>query len=160
VFEEHVEGMAALEKVLDQLPEKLQRNVIRGGLRAGGKVFVSEARRRASVKTGELRNSIRISSIRKTRTGGLLALIKAGNKKAWYPHLVEFGTRAHMVKPVNAKALAIAGQAVEKVRHPGAGAHPFMRPAFDIGARGAITAYAAYIRRRLTKAGIETLTED
>lgn len=154
----HIEGLAALERALEQLPDKIERNIVRGALRAGSKVFLTEARRRVPKKTGKLAKSLRIS-VRKVR-GGLVATTKAGNKEAFYAHMVEYGTAAHLIKPINGKALLLAGANFEKVRHPGAAAHPFMRPAFDLGARNAVLAYAAYMRKRLTKAGVEQLTED
>jgi HK97 gp10 family phage protein len=158
VSEITVEGLAALEQALTQLPEKIERNVIRGALRAGSKVFLQEARRRVPIKTGALRKSIRIS-VRRTRSG-LVAYTKAGDKEAFYAQLVEFGTTAHFIKPSKAKALDVGGSLREIVRHPGSGPKPYMRPAFDIGARPAVLAYAAYIRRRLTKQGLNTLSED
>jgi HK97 gp10 family phage protein len=154
----HVEGLAALESMLAQLPDKIERNIVRGALRAGSREFVKEAQRRVPRKTGRLAKSIRVS-VRKVR-GALVATTKAGNKEAFYAHLVEFGTAAHLIKPANAKALAVAGRAVAKVRHPGGRAQPFMRPAFDIGGQRAVLSYAAYMRKRLTKAGIDRLTED
>lgn len=152
-----VRGLAELERALQTLPEKLERNVMRGALRAGGKVFLLEARRRVPVRTGELRKSLRIS-VRKVR-GMLTAFIKAGNKKAWYPHLVEFGTAAHLIKPRNRKSLLLGIFLREIVEHPGAQMHPFMRPAFDNGVQGAIAAFAAYVHKRLTKQGIEIPSE-
>lgn len=153
----HVGGLAALERAMGELPLKLERNVVRGALRAGSKVFLQEARRRVPVKTGALRKSIRIS-VRRIK-GQLVATTKAGNQQAFYAHMVEFGTGAHVIKASKAKALDVGGHPVRSVRHPGAHAQPFMRPAFDLGARGAVDAYAAYIRKRLTKAGIEVPSE-
>ena len=56
-----IEGLAELERDLQQFVDKLQRNVVRASLRAGAKVFLEEARRQVPVgKTGALRRSLKI----------------------------------------------------------------------------------------------------
>jgi len=103
------------------------------------------------VRTGKLLRSLRVS-VRKS-FGKVTAFVKAGNAEAWYAMFVEFGTKAHVIKPSNAKALEFGGTFAEEVRHPGAQRHPYMRPAFDRGWRKAVDAFAAYVRKRLGLAG-------
>lgn len=146
-----IKGLAELHKALQELPAKIERNVLRGGLRAGAKVIETAARERVPVKQGLLRDSIGVSMRVSSKTGTVRATIKAGSKKAWYAHLVEFGTARHWIKPKNRKSLFLAGLAKEVVDHPGARQRPFMRPAFDGSARAAIVAMADYIRARLPR---------
>lgn len=146
-----IRGLAELHKTLQELPAKIERNVLRGGLRAGAKVMEAAAKERVPVKHGDLRASIRVSMRTSSKAGTVRAQVKAGNKKAWYAHLVEFGTARHWIKPKNRKSLFIAGLMKEVVDHPGAKQKPFMRPAFDGKWRAAIDAMAAYIRARLPK---------
>ena len=40
-----VKGLAELQKLLDELPARIEANVVRGGLRAAAKVIRDEARR-------------------------------------------------------------------------------------------------------------------
>lgn len=149
-----IEGLAELERDLQQFVDKLQRNVVRASLRAGAKVFLEEARRQVPVgKTGALRRSLKISV--RTRRGVPVAFVRAGDKDAWYAHLVEFGTSAHFIKPKRRKSLFFARLAREVVEHPGAKKRPFMRPAFDQGAPGAIKAMTAYMRRRIEREGLK-----
>lgn len=156
-----IRGLAELHKTLQELPAKIERNVLRGGLRAGAKVMEAEASRlcpeglptfdsvKRGARIGELKRSIRVTMRASKST--VRATLKAGNKVAWYAHLVEFGTARHWIKPKNRKSLFLAGLFKEVIDHPGARPKPFMRPAFDGKWRQAIDAMADYIRTRLPK---------
>lgn len=156
-----IKGLAELHKTLQELPAKIERNVLRGGLRAGVKVMEAEAERlcpeglptmdsvKRGARQGELKRSIRVTMRASKST--VRATLKAGNKVAWYAHLVEFGTARHWIKPKNRKSLFVAGLFKEVIDHPGARPKPFMRPAFDGKWRQAIDAMADYIRTRLPK---------
>lgn len=146
-----ITGLADLHKALQELPGKIEANVVRGGLRAGGNVLAEEARRQTPIGSGDLRESIRVSLRLRKAEGKIQAFVKAGNKKAWYANLVEFGTARHFIKPKNRKSLFFAGLAREVIDHPGAKKKPFMRPALDSKAQSAMDAMAAYIRARLPK---------
>lgn len=160
----NVKGFAELQKVLDQLPAKMEANVIRGALRAGAKPILEAARQNAPVGptnfenitlyggyTGALRDSIRISGRIDKRDGKITASVKSGGKTrggadVFYAHFVEFGTRPH----------ALSGFKKEK-QHPGTKPRPFMRPALDAQAGAAVAAAGEYIKKRLaTKHGLDT----
>lgn len=162
MHEVKVEGLADLQKMLDELPAKIEANVVRGGLRAGAKVVMEEAQRLCPVATpnmenirlygghaGALRNSIRISG--KRVKGKVIFRVVAGNATAYYARMVEFGTARHWIKPANRKSLFLAGLFKEAIDHPGAQKKPFMRPAIDNKANEAIDAMADYIRERIPK---------
>jgi HK97 gp10 family phage protein len=53
------------------------------------------------------------------------------DKKQFYAKFREMGTRPHMIRPVNKKALLIGDRFATWARHPGQEADPFLRPAFD-----------------------------
>ena len=162
-----VKGLAELHKTLQDLPVKIEGNVMRGAMRAGANVIKDEARKLAPVgdpyvnrnKSGDaalhhggtLRDSLRVSARISRKLGQVSATVKAGGKNAWYAHLVEFGTAAHLIKPKNRKSLFFAGINKELINHPGAKKNPFMRVAFDRKAHEAIDAIASYIRNRLPK---------
>ena len=78
-----------------------------------------------SVATGHLRRGI------STDIKGLEATIHTSNIK--YAPMVEYGTRAHIIKAKNKKALYWKGakHPVKKVNHPGSKAKPYLIPAFD-----------------------------
>ena len=153
-----VKGLAELQKLLDELPARIEANVVRGGLRAAAKVIRDEARRLCPVgdasnlpkghKPGALRDSIRVSV--SSRHGTVTASVKAGGKNhVYYAHMVEYGTARHLIKPRHRKSLFVAGLFKEVIDHPGAGKEPFMRPAIDNKVDEAITTFADYIKNRL-----------
>lgn len=155
--EQYVKGMAALQLVLDQLPVKIERNVMRGGLRAGAKVMLNLARGTTAFvdRSGDLRDSLRITT--SARGGQVQASVIVGpsksNRRPWYGHIIEGGARPHEIKAKPGGLLAIG---VSRVHHPGIAPHPFMVPAFDAGHAGAVRATADYVRNRLaTKHGID-----
>lgn len=146
-----IKGMAELHKALQELPVNIERNVLRGGLRAAGKVIADAARAQAPVHDGDLKKSIRVSMRTRSKAGWVNANVKAGDKVAYYAHMVEFGTARHWIRPKNRKSLFFAGLARQAVEHPGARPRPFMRPAFDAKAQTAIETMADYIRARLPR---------
>lgn len=158
----NVSGLVELQKMLDELPAKIEANVVRGGLRAAAKVVVDEAKRlcpidhpsteavKQGATAGELQRSIRISG--RLSKGRIIYLVKAGNAKAFYAHMVEYGTARHLIKPKSSgSALFFGGFARGEVQHPGAQKKPFMRPAIDGKAEEAINTMADYIRDRIPK---------
>ena len=78
-----------------------------------------------SVNTGHLRRGI--ANIRR----GMTVTIHTSNIK--YAPMVEYGTRSHIIKPKNKKALYWRGAThpVKKVNHPGSKAKPYLIPAFE-----------------------------
>ena len=57
--EVRIKGLRELNSFLQQLPPKMEKNVLRGALRAGARVVAEEARLRAPEKTGLLRHGIK-----------------------------------------------------------------------------------------------------
>lgn len=98
---------------------------------------------------GALRDSIRTSS--KSKNGVVNVNVIAGNYKAFYANMVEFGTKAHEEKPAGAKSLFVAGMFKMQINHPGAESKSFMRPAFDTKSGDAMQAAATYMTDRLDK---------
>ena len=78
-----------------------------------------------SVVTGHLRRSIA------TQMGDLEATIHTSNVK--YAVIVEKGSKAHVIRPKNKKALYWKGakRPVKLVNHPGSKAKPYLEPAFE-----------------------------
>ncbi len=150
--DESIIGGRELFAAMQQLPVKIERNVLRSMLRAGANEFKAAAQQGAPIDEGDLLRSIRVTT--RTKKGTTYASVKAGGRRAPHWHWVEFGTARHTINAKPGGALAVNGRAVREVDHPGAKPHPFMRPAFDRAARAAIAAAAAKGRERLTKEGI------
>lgn len=144
-----ITGLKELNDLLQRLPAKIEANVLRGALRAGQKEILQAAKANVPVQSGDLRASLRIKT--RSKKGVVSATLVAGNKKAYYARMVEFGTARHFIKPKNRKSLFFAGLAREVVDHPGAVASPFMRPAWDASQTAALEAFRAYVANRLPK---------
>ncbi len=149
----NVTGLKELQAFLDKLPAKMEANIMRSALRQGANVMLAEAKSNVPVKSGLLRDGLKVSvSLRK---GVVIAKVKATGKHAPVAHLVEYGTAAHFIKPKSAKSLFFAGLFSNGVDHPGATAKPFMRPALDRQSQAALVAVGEQIKTRLTKQGLD-----
>lgn len=176
--DEAVTGGAELDRLLQTLPGKVQKNVTRAALRAGAAVLLREVRQRIPVDQGVLRTTSRISA--RNTPQEVQVSVKVGGKHkgvdGWYARLVEYGTRQHYIKvadvdrgrgrkrgtlatisTVNRRVLQIGANFVgPSVLHPGARAQPFMRPAVDAKFNEAIAAVTAKVRERLTREGLDS----
>lgn len=153
-------GLAELSKFLQQLPVKIERNVMRGAMRAAANTYKADAKANVPVSApsrknqreynayaGQLRDSVRVTT--RSKRGMIYATVKAGGvvKKTnvFWAMMVEYGTRPHW------------NNEAKTVWHPGARAKPYMRPAFDKQSRNAVIAAGNYIKTRLaTQHGIDT----
>jgi HK97 gp10 family phage protein len=147
-----ITGLADLQAQLDMLAPNIEKKLMRGALRAGQKITLDRAKQGIHSIDGDLANSLRIST--SVRGGLVKATVKAGNAKAFYARWVEFGTAAHIIRAKNGKAISLGGHEYASLQHPGAKAHPFMRPALDAAAVNnseAFTAVGAYLGQRITK---------
>lgn len=170
----HVKGLSDLQKFLDTLPEKLQKNVMRGAVRAGmtrikDAAFAAapvgppskEGARKYGLYAGAMRDSIRITTSIK---GNLIsASVKVGGKtkhgaNVWYARIIEFtGAAHHDITPKVGGSLFLGGVFLHTAHHPGMRPKAFMRPAFDAQAQNAVIGAAEYIKTRLaTKEGLDT----
>lgn len=153
--EVHVKGLAELQQFLDQLPAKLEKNVMRGGLRAGMKVVLPQARQNIHSVSGELAAGLKIST--RARSGFVIASLKSGGPHGFVARFVEYGTAAHFIAAGPGGGLRMPNnQVVAGVMHPGAAPRPFMRPALDSQASAAVVATGEYVKQRLsTKEGLD-----
>ena len=110
--------------ILGKLPDEIKDDV-RKVVKNSAFNIERNAKSSASVKTGHLRRSI------STKMGDMEATIHTSNLK--YAPMVEFGTRPHIIRAKNKKALYWKGakHPVKSVRHPGSKAKPYLIPAFE-----------------------------
>ena len=151
----NIEGFEEIAKKLQELPKKLEKNILRSALNAGARVYANELKATAPKDSGALKRTIRVSSrIRKDKKG-IEAVAKVGNrdKGVFYAHMVEFGTNAHAINAKQAPNLSfmIGGKWVKtkQVLHTGTSARPFIRTAYDNKASQAVDAISSKIRTRL-----------
>lgn len=142
-------GLAELQKAMETLPAKIEGRIMRQALLAGQKVILKQAKANINNRTGDLSKSLRIKT--RSSKGKVSANLIAGDKKAFYAHMVERGTVQHFIKPKTAKSLFFAGVFGQVIDHPGAAKHAFMRPALDSESGRAIEAVRDYVAKRLPK---------
>lgn len=139
--------MANRQRLLDKmaaLPEEVRKEIA-AAIRTSADEIVALQKSLAPEDSGDLKRSIRAvrgtytpenSNVRgmSASSGGdpeLTVHIVAGDDKAWYARLVEFGTKPHEIRPKRPGGLLnIYGRLVESVNHPGASPHPFFYPGF------------------------------
>lgn len=151
MIEYQIKGLDEISKTLSSLPLKMEARILRGAVRAAAKPVKTEAQAIVPVKSGRLKESLRVST--KSKRGQVSAKLVAGDKKkggAYYAMMVESGTKPHTIK-ARKKSLIIGGIFARSVEHPGAKASPFMAPAIKAKAQAAVDAAAAYIKKRLDK---------
>jgi HK97 gp10 family phage protein len=146
------ESLREVLRNLDSLPANIERNIVRGALRASAKPIMQAAQQNVPVKYGDLRESIRISSMVDRQSGEVVVSVRAGRSQKkgdpFYAHMVEFGTKPHKISgPRRILGRWFRGTTM----HPGSPPAGFMRKAFDSTAQASMDAYADYIRRRIDK---------
>jgi len=150
-----IKGLAELQQFLNQLPAKMEANVLRTALRAGANVIRDEVKATVPVKTGTLRDGFKVST--NSRRGRVSAKVKATGKHAFIAPWLEYGVAAHKITSKKAKGLFFGGLFAKSVEHPGIRPRPFMRPALDTRAQQALMAVGQKIKQRLqTKHGLDT----
>lgn len=130
-----LEGIDDLVKTLGELPNAVSNRVTIGALFAGGRVLRTEMKRLVPKKTGELDKAIKVTRYTTRKAGVREVAVGVRGKESPLAHLVEFGTSPHPIEAKPGKVLAFeqGGELrfAKKVKHPGARAKPFVRPATD-----------------------------
>lgn len=162
-----VTGRTEVKRYLAGLPAEIEKKLLRGAARAAADVVADEAKLRAPAE--ETREAITTRS--KTEPGRITVVVTVkpgfGRSLGYWseygtsPHFisVDEGQRAgrgigrinQQVKANDGNAsLVIGGRFVgSTVFHPGAQAHPFLRPALDLRGAEAIAAAQSYINSHL-----------
>jgi HK97 gp10 family phage protein len=147
-----VEGLDRLQRKMQKLAAiqgPVRRNV-RASLEQTGGVVSGQMRAVAPNQTGALRASIRVifgaykqdnANVRGVGGGGagdpdLTMRVVAGDARAWYARLVEFGTAPH-----------INGGRFAGTQHPGATARPFFFPVWRANKRAAKARMSRAVRK-------------
>ena len=160
-----VVGLSELKRQMQALPAKVEGNIMRSALTAALKVIQKEALANVPQKSGALRNSIKIKFDRKSAKRGFVQVdLTAGDSKAYYAHMVEYGTASFytgkgstigkpytIVSKNKGGSLIFGGQSYRSVTHKGSKPKPFMRPAVDSSTGQALKVMSEYIGKRLPK---------
>lgn len=163
-------GLSDLEKALKDIPEKVERNILRAGLLAGTKIIAAEAQRIVKAEaydSGDLHESIRASTYTKyRRLGGIpAATVKAGGPikskggaaktRPFYAHIIEWGAKPHVIRARTPAGMSVGGKRLMSVNHPGVKGIRFMTRAADTQTQAAIRAFSEKVRERMMKAGLD-----
>ena len=152
--EVHVTGLADLQKMLDTVAPKIEKNILRGAVRRGMNEVKPAAQAGVHSISGELARGLKVGT--RSRGGTVYATLKATGKHGYVARWVEYGTAAHTITAKDRKALSLGGVLFQSVQHPGARPKPFMRLALDQRANAAVVAAAEYMKERLaTKHGLD-----
>jgi len=163
-----ISGLKELDAMLKQLPVNIEKNVLKGALRAGQKVLADAVkmnlRQNGSVDSGELLKSVRVRFKRKSeRFGWVRSYVMVGNDKAYYGHWLEYGTASfysgngktvggpYEITPKVSGSLFLGGLLRDSVMHPGIRPKPFVRPAVDSHTDAALDQVVEYMRKRIPK---------
>jgi HK97 gp10 family phage protein len=149
-----VKGLAEMHKTLQELPVRIERNILRSALAVGARVVAREVKLQAPKDTGELAKGVKVST--DTRGGRVIAKVKLTGPHAFIGPWLEFGTKAHKIVAKPGGFLLVGNQFVTSVDHPGIRPRPFMRPAAEQKREEAINAVALKIKQRMTKEGLAT----
>lgn len=151
-----VKGLSDFNAFMQTLPVKVERNLLRGGLRAGMKTVLPVVKANARKDTGLMAQGMKIST--SAKDGRVVAKIKATGPHGYLAPWFEYGTAAHKIVAKDGGYLLVAGDTfVTSVTHPGMAPQPFMAPALYSQMRPATVATAQYLKRRLaTKHGLDT----
>lgn len=162
-----VRGRSEVDRFFAQLPGEIERKLLRGAGRAAANVVAEEAKDRSISEEVSAAIKVNVS----TSEGQIIAKVQVKGKGAYIAPWLEYGTSAHFIsvddsqregmsvsrinKLEKSGSLVIGGKFVgSTVWHPGARAHPFLRPALDIKAVAAVAAAQGYINSRVTRSGI------
>lgn len=124
----NLKGLDKLLSVLQKIPAELDKDVDEI-VKLNALDIAAEAAKNAPVDNGDLQQSMK--AIRLDKKKFLVKANATGN--APYAAHVEYGTKAHVIRPKNGKALKfkIGGKDVfaTSVNHPGTKKQPFFFPA-------------------------------
>lgn len=146
-----VDGFDEIVKFLKTFPDKVERRILRGGLRKAAMVIKQQAQSIAPTgETGVLKRAI---AVRVGRKPIAQVYIKSGGKSVkhdgWYQHLVIKGTKAHSLFP---GANRLRGKLQNKpFHHGGSKGNPFMDKAKESANSNAVKAMAQYMADAIKK---------
>lgn len=153
----HVKGLSELNALLQSLPVKIEKNILRGAVRAGAKIVLPTAQQNIHKVSGELAKGLKIGT--RAKGNKVTGYIKTSGKHGYLGHFLEFAVKPHSIKAKGRGWLSFGGIFRRAIEHPGwaKGKHAFMRPALDQQASAATVAAGNYIKQRLaSKQGLDT----
>lgn len=156
-----INGLKELNQALQQLPARIERNVMAGAVAAGTRVVLKETKAKAPDQ--KIRERLK-SKQKKGKPGEIIREIYIKEKEpydAFYAKFFEFGTASYYTGkgrtvggpyqiPKKRGYFVVNGNIIRgAIQHPGVKPRPFLRPSLDLKSEEAVRTMAAYIRLRL-----------
>lgn len=99
-----VTGVKEIDRRLKTLPLRVQKKIVRKGMRAGLKVMAAEVKQEVPVLTGLTRSAVKVRAVKRRKRNsielevsisgkveGLTVTPRGGGKPAFYPAVIEYG---------------------------------------------------------------------
>lgn len=144
-----VTGGEAVAGKLATLSKTLRNRIIRKAVGAGGAILRNAARTKAKARGYDV-IAKSMGKKEKTYRGGVTAVSVIGPRGDYARPVQRTGRRKQQIerpaKIAHLVELGVAPHAIGKIKHPGHGPHPFMRPAYDeqkVAAQSAVSAKLA-----------------
>lgn len=158
----NVNGEREIVRALRKLDDRLVRRVMRKAVRAGANPIVRTARQNVPRSTGLLRKSLG-TKVKTYNNGTIVAIIgpRTGFKQlvngkprnpTKYAHLVEFGTKAHLIGRAGIYFRVLREWVGGPIEHPGSTGTRFLTRAFQFNQRGS--------RRAMSKKALQEIEKE
>lgn len=147
-------SVTTVKDFFEGVPKELRREVLKKAIRAGGMVIAEEARRRAPMDTGYLREQINVYK-RRAKKGSIRYDVDIGD--AYYGYFIELGFLKQPV--VVMKGGRLISIKAPKEKRTQIAPRPFMRPAFESRAAEARRVITQYVREWVNKLKINRTSE-
>jgi len=166
-----MKGLKETMEFLEAFPKRIQNGAVRSALTAAARPVRDQARVNAPRETGKLAKSIKTGSPRINQDGTVSIKVRLTGEHSFLGWFHEYGVRPHFISAgdsgksprvltkaarngsssdVATGALKIGDTYVTgTVLHPGFAARPFLRPALDMKAQEAISAFGDRLRSYL-----------
>lgn len=145
-------GLKELDAALAALPREIAKVVALKALAEAAEPMLQEVRATADFvdRKGDLRKSVKATRLNRVKRGTFQLRV---GPTAPHAHLVEHGTKAHLVSAKEGSVLAALNRILgHEVMHPGAKAKPFFRPVWDRRVRSMLESLKGKFWTELDKA--------
>jgi hypothetical protein len=129
----------------------MERNVLRGAVRAAARLVQKQAQANIHSVSGETARSVKVGS--RVSGGEVVAYVRVKSYKGKW---LEYGTRPHRIRAKNGEALAFGGTRGRGSRPPGRARAGVPAARLDSQARAGVIAAGEYIKRRLATSTAST----
>ena len=148
--------------LIKDMTNKTERGILRAALRrTGQQVTVKEARRNLKgVGAARYVKNVIVKTTVTARQAVAMIGARKGSPLSKIGHLIEGGTKRHVITPKKAKVMVSRDGIFRgrRVNHPGTTARPWLNPALNNKRRAATSKFAELVRAEILKAAAKART--